>query len=366
MVTPIISITGVTDFEGSDAREFNFIVKLSEVSTQDVSVQYATQNGTAVDGVDFIADAGTLTIEAGETQRILSITINGDDIREVEKSFSVILSNPVSATIDSGEAIGIIKNDDDRIEKNADGYATPDQYTGYENLWSDEFSGSEINAGSWTHELGGHGWGNNELQTYTADQINSYIQDGNLVIQALSDSQGKAYTSARMITKDKVEFTHGRIDVRAKLPTGQGIWPAIWMLGANIDEVSWPACGEIDIMELVGHEPDEVHGTAHWGVRGSPSTFNGSSLVDENGFQDTYHVWTLMWEENSIKWYVDEQLLHSISSSQVTGTNYPFNSDFFILFNIAVGGNWPGSPDATTAFPQTMEIDYIRVFQPKG
>ena len=131
-------------------------------------------------------------------------------------------------------------------------------------VWSDEFDGTEIDMNNWTHELGATGWGNNESQEYTANEANSFVEDGNLFIVALQDGAG--YTSARMITKDKQEFAFGRIDIRAVLPYGQGLWPALWMLGANFGETSWPGCGEIDIMELLGHQPNYVHGTAHWGA----------------------------------------------------------------------------------------------------
>ena len=222
-------------------------------------------------------------------------------------------------------------------------------------------------AAVWDYDIGignadtGPGWGNNELQNYTDDPENAFIENSNLVIRAKKDD-GK-YTSARLTTKDKKEFKFGRIDVRAKLPQGQGIWPAIWMLGENIDDVSWPACGEIDIMELVGHTPKTVHGTAHWGLRGEPSTYKTGSTSRENNFSESFHVFSIVWEFNEITWYLDETKFHSFSSDQTQGKPYPFNNEFFFIMNVAVGGNWPGNPDDTTVFPQEMIVDYIRVFQ---
>jgi beta-glucanase (GH16 family) len=165
-----------------------------------------------------------------------------------------------------------------------------------------------------------------------------------------------------MITKAKKEFQYGRIDIRARLPYGQGIWPAIWMLGANIDDVGWPRCGEIDIMELVGHLPKVSHGTAHYDVDGWASKGSSYALTTGQTFSDEFHVFTIVWEMNRIKWYVDYNKFFELSAQDVGGT-YPFNNPFFFIMNIAVGGNWPGDPDETTVFPQTMEVDYIRVFQ---
>ena len=141
------------------------------------------------------------------------------------------------------------------------------------------------------------------------------------------------------------------------------MWPAIWMLGANIDEVGWPACGEIDIMELVGHKPTSVIGTAHWGAPNNPSTFNSGHFSNGKDFSEEFHVFTLVWEVNELRWYVDETHFHTINRDIVGNAEYRFNQEIFLIFNVAIGGNLPGSPDETTVFPQTMEIDYVRVFQ---
>ena len=173
------------------------------------------------------------------------------------------------------------------------------------------------------------------------------------------------YNSARIITKGKKEFKFGRIDIRAKLPEGQGIWPALWMLGSNIDDVGWPTCGEIDIMEMVGHEPNKTHGTAHWRASDGNSTFKGASTSSSKKLSEQYHVYSILWEENSLNWYFDEEKFHTITPNNLQNVEFPFNQNFFFIFNIAVGGIWPGNPDDTTVFPQEMEIDYIRVFQEK-
>lgn len=246
-----------------------------------------------------------------------------------------------------------------------DGYNTPSSYSGYNLVWADEFNGSDLDLNNWSFNIGrgNGGWGNNESQYYTDGANNLMVKDGRLVITAKKESIGDAeYSSARIVTQGKKEFQFGRIDIRAKLPKGQGIWPALWMLGSNITSVGWPACGEIDIMELIGHIPNTVYGTAHWGSS-FPSTYKtGQISLPAGEFDDQYHVFTIIWEQNQIKWYMDDKAFHTITPSN-TGSIYPFNNKFFFIFNVAVGGNWPGYPDGTTVFPQTMEVDFIRVFQ---
>ena len=244
-----------------------------------------------------------------------------------------------------------------------DGYQGADSYPGMSLVWSDEFEGTTINSSNWTYDLGNSGWGNNEWQNYTSSPNNCSVADGFLTITARQEGGG--YTSARMKSVDLQEFQFGRIDIRAKLPEGQGMWPALWMLGANFPEGGWPQCGEIDIMELVGHQPSTVHGTAHWGSNFSVHQYTGSSVTLPGGakFSDAFHLFSVVWEQNSIQWYMDDQLYFSINNTQMNGQPYPFNAPFFFIMNIAVGGNWPGYPDATTQFPQTMMVDYVRVFQ---
>lgn len=244
-----------------------------------------------------------------------------------------------------------------------EGYPAADSYDGMELVWSDEFDGTSLNLSNWTYDLGASGWGNNEWQNYTNSASNSSVADGYLTITARQEGGG--YTSARLKSQGLQTFQYGRLDIRAKLPEGQGIWPAIWMLGANIDGVGWPACGEIDIMELVGHQPSTTHGTAHWGSSWNVHQYNGSSITLPNGekFSDAFHLFSVIWEANSITWLMDDQPFYSINNTQMNGQPYPFNAPFFFIMNIAVGGNWPGYPDATTQFPQEMIVDCVRVFQ---
>jgi beta-glucanase (GH16 family) len=225
--------------------------------------------------------------------------------------------------------------------------------------WSDEFDGTSINLENWGYNIGGGGWGNNELQVYTSSSVNSNVQDGKLNITATQIQN--TYYSARLITQGKREFRYGRIDIRAKLPIGRGIWPALWMLGANFNTVGWPRCGEIDIMEYLGHEPWKVHGSIHYFDTGHKSRTRSYALTTNDNFNDKFHIFSIVWQENSIRWYVDYQLYHEIKDTDIKFE--AFRLPQFFIFNVAVGGNWPGNPDATTVFPQTMSVDYIRVFQ---
>ncbi|MGE4290200.1 MAG: family 16 glycosylhydrolase [Salinivirgaceae bacterium] len=242
------------------------------------------------------------------------------------------------------------------------GYFTPTTYEGYTLVWNDEFEGTSINTNDWVFEKGAGGWGNNELQYYRSE--NTSVGGGLLTIEAKKEAyQGSSYTSSRITTQGKKTFQYGRVDIRALLPKGQGIWPALWMLGANITSVGWPACGEIDIMEMIGGagRENQTHGTLHWDLDGHVQA-GGSNTLSEGTFADAYHVFTLIWDAYSMKWYVDDVLFHQID---ITPSHMSeFHAPHFFIFNVAVGGNWPGYPDASTLFPQKMRVDYIRVFQP--
>ncbi len=367
-VLPTLSVSSVTLFEGDANTTFNFRVTASVASEQTITFEYKTEEVTAAQDEDYRHVSGSMTIPAGERSAVLEIEILADSIKEADEEFKVVISNPTNATIANAEGVGTIRNDDTFIFVPQDGYITPESYTGYDLVWRDEFNGNSLNMADWRFEMGAGGWGNQELQYYTDRSENLQVSNGNLIIEAREEAfNGAPYTSARIITLGKQSFTHGRVDIRAILPEGQGIWPALWMLGENITTIGWPACGEIDIMELVGHEPETVHGTAHWGPQGQTFSINKGepySLTGGQKFSDEYHVFSIIWEPNSIKWYVDDNHYFTLTNADVNGA-YPFDADFFFIFNIAVGGVWPGNPDATTQFPQTMTVDYVRIFQKK-
>lgn len=251
----------------------------------------------------------------------------------------------------------------------------PESLDAYELVWSDEFDGGSIDAANWGYDLADGcqlgpdlcGWGNNELQYYTDRAENAYVEDGNLVIKAIRESplyQGNwRYTSARMVTRDKYAFRYGRVDVRARLPFGQGLWPAVWMLSQDNAYGNWPKSGEIDIMESIGSEPNKVLGTIHYGH--DYWRFTGEEYRLENGtFADEFHVFSVQWTEDCIQFLVDGKVYSGpYTRSSLLPTTWPFDQDFYLILNIAVGGNLPGNPGANTLFPQTMEVDYVRVYQ---
>ncbi|AEH51752.1 Glucan endo-1,3-beta-D-glucosidase [Pseudothermotoga thermarum DSM 5069] len=254
-----------------------------------------------------------------------------------------------------------------------------DKVEDWQLVWSQEFDDETIDTSLWNFEIGnGHakgipGWGNAELQYYT--DRNAFIEQGCLVIEArkerASDEYGTYdYTSARMTTEGKFEIKYGRIEIRAKLPKGKGIWPALWMLGSNIGQVGWPRCGEIDIMEMLGHDTRTVYGTVHGpGYSGGASIGVAYKLPESVAdFSEDFHVFAIEWDEDEIEWYVDDQLYHVLSKDEIEelGLEWVFDQPFFLIMNVAVGGYWPGYPDETTVFPQRMYIDYIRVFEDKN
>jgi len=219
------------------------------------------------------------------------------------------------------------------------------------------------NSSIWTYDIGGNGWGNNELQYYTDRSQNVAVQNGYLIITAEKENFEEAsYTSARILSKGLFEQAYGRFEARIKLPWGQGIWPAFWLLGGDIDTNNWPNCGEIDIMEYRGQNPTTVLGTVHGpGYSGGESISKSYSLTNDR-FDTGFHVFGIEWTPDYINYYVDDVLYNQITPEDVTG-EWVFNKPFFIIINLAVGGSFVGSPNAETVFPQTMLVDYVRVYQ---
>ena len=241
-------------------------------------------------------------------------------------------------------------------------------------VWSDEFDGRKgaaVDSRKWSFDIGGKGWGNHELETYTNRTANAHLDRGSLVITALKetfkgpDNITRNFTSARILTKNKFSQTYGRFEARIKIPYGQGIWPAFWLLGDNIDVARWPTCGEIDIMENIGKEPSIVHGTFHGpGYSGAGGIGAAYKLAGGKKFSDDFHVFSLEWEPNVLRFYVDGVLYKTRTPADLpSGANWVFDHPFFIILNLAVGGDWPGKPDKTTVFPQQMLVDYVRVYQ---
>jgi beta-glucanase (GH16 family) len=249
---------------------------------------------------------------------------------------------------------------------------TPPPSQSYQLMWSDEFNGpdgSAPDASKWAIQTGGNGWGNHELEYYTARPQNVQVSGGNLVITAVKedytgpDGVTQHYTSARMQTKGLFSQTYGRFEARIKIPKGQGMWPAFWMLGTDIDTNPWPACGEIDIMENIGKEPAILHGSLH-GPGYAPGNVTASYTLPTGALGDGFHLYAVEWEAQQVRFYIDSTLYATFTPSNLpSGSPWQFNKPFFILLNLAVGGDWPGNPDATTQFPQQMLVDYVRVYQ---
>jgi beta-glucanase (GH16 family) len=233
-------------------------------------------------------------------------------------------------------------------------------------LWADEFNGTTINTAHWSFEIGNSGWGNNEWEYYTDRAENAYIKDGILHIRAIKENfETASYTSARMITKGKFSFVYGTIEARIALPVGKGIWPAFWMLGDNIDEVSWPACGEIDIIEAINDE-SVVYGTHHWAHDGAHANY-GNSTRDYYGTSypmdiSEFHTYKMTWDKNAIAMYVDDFKYQEIAIAEA-GDMDTFHKKFFFILNVAVAGTWPGFEVDDTQFPNEMLVDYIRVYK---
>jgi beta-glucanase (GH16 family) len=246
---------------------------------------------------------------------------------------------------------------------------------GWTLTWSDEFNGpdgSAVDPTKWKHDVGGTGWGNNELEYYTDGTQNAVVQGGNLVVTATDQGASQytcsygacKYTSSRLLTEGLFSQQYGRFEARAQMPTGKGLWPAIWALGSNIATVNWPTCGEIDFMETIGSDITTNHGSLHmpnnYGPTGTYTLPNGAS------FADAFHTFAIEWQPGSVAFYVDDQIYETQMSNVPGGDTWEFDHPFFLLINVAVGGTWPGSPDSTTTFPQTLKVDWVRVYQKNG
>ncbi len=365
-----ISVDDITRAEGNSGTvPFTFTISLDQASSQNVTVITTAVEGLARINTDFVQSTQTTTFLPNELQKTVTINVVGDDVKEGDDDFKIILSGATNAVIYKGTGTGVIQNDDTRVDFTNAGYDAPASYPGYTLAWADEFNGASLSSTDWSFENGDGcpgicGWGNNELEYYTSRPENLFFQDGKMIIEARKENySGKSYTSSKILTRGKKVFKYARIDIRAKLPKGKGIWPAFWLLPQNNVFGGWPKSGEIDLMEMVGHEANKTHGTLHFGPGPGSTQLTRSHTLASGIFNDEFHVFSLEWKENSIKWFLDGVLFSTYTSADFGSANYPFNEDFFMIINLAVGGNWPGNPDATTYFPQWLIVDYIRVYQ---
>jgi beta-glucanase (GH16 family) len=368
-VVPTIGINNVTQVrDTSAASTYTFAVTLSQQTTDTVTVQYSTVDSSAFAGQDYTATNGTLTFLPGSSVGVIKVQVTASDLRAANTIFLVRLSNPVNGTLTAPEGDGIIENQGDNLGPDTTGYQTPTSYVGYKLLWSDEFTESAVNSNYWQYDLGNGGWGNDELECYT--DSNATVANGFLQIQAKQETVTyngvtSNYTSSRMNTAGKFSFQYGRVDIRAKLPVQPGMWPALWFLGNDFGTAGWPGCGETDLMELVGTDPHQVVGSIHWlQGNGQEGTLNNSyTLPGGADYSQKFHVFSLVWTTTQITMYVDDLPYMSESNTSISSGTWPFNQPQFLIFNVAVGGDWPGPPTAQTSFPQSMYVDYVRVFQ---
>lgn len=366
---PRISISDATLLEGNGgSTNFEFTVRLSNATPKAVTFNYTLLDGTAKAGEDYVAANNTaFSLQANEVEKKIVVSVVADDLKEPDETFTLSISNVSNATAPSSVATGTIINDDTKIQIANAGYDAPTSYAGYSLAWADEFNGNSIDQSAWSFQNGDGcpnlcGWGNNELEYYRPENL--FFQDGKMVIEAKKENfGGKSYTSSKILTEGKKTFKFGRIDIRAKLPRGKGIWPALWLLPQSSVFGGWPRSGEIDLMEYLGHETNKVYGTLHFGPGPGSAQVNKSHTLPSGTFADEFHVFSIEWKQDQIKWLVDGTVFGTANKTDFGSNNYPFNEQFFLIFNLAVGGNWPGAPDANTTFPQYFIIDYVRVYQ---
>jgi beta-glucanase (GH16 family) len=326
-------------------------------------------SGGSGTGIESSGDSGSGSSASGAT--------GGNSGSSGSASSGALPVNDTDGGASSGSSSGSVASGADATtDAPASGDDSGAAIPGYTLTWSDEFNGpdgSAVDPTKWKHDVGGTGWGNNELEYYTDGTQNAVVQGGNLVITATKDGASQyhcsygtcQYTSARLLTEGMFSQQYGRFEARAQMPTGKGLWPAIWALGDNISTVSWPACGEIDFMETIGTDISTNHGSLHmpasYGPSGTYTLPNGAS------FADAFHTFAFEWEPGTIRFYVDDNLYETQNKTSVPGGDtWEFEHPFFLLINVAVGGQWPGSPDSTTTFPQTLKVDWVRVYQKNG
>lgn len=235
--------------------------------------------------------------------------------------------------------------------------------SGWNLVWHDEFDGKTIDPSNWTYDLGGGGWGNGEAEYYTSRPENARVENGNLVIEAHQEKyEDSYYTSARLKTQGLQSFQYGRVEARLKVPSGAGLWPAFWMLGSNFDGSNWPDCGEIDIMEYIGKEPDLVMGTLH-GPGYSGALGKTKWNRQKYNIADDFHTYAIEWDTNQVSWFYDGEKYNTITRADLGDREWVFDQPFFIILNLAVGGQLPGPVGLKTAFPTQFLVDYVRVYQ---
>ena len=362
---PSVTMKPRNDFEGTGAnRILDVDFTLSHKTDLPVTVTFHTLDSTARAGSDFTGiDEATLVFEPGEQLKTVNVELLSDSLIEFNEYFKLSISHIENAAPDNQELTILIMNDDaGNLTPASDGYLSPESYPGMRLAFADEFNDTLLNFRTWNFETGEGKWGAGQLQEYTWNLENVSLKNGRLHITALDESGH--YTSGRINTVNKRSLQYGLVDIRAKLPSGKGIWPALFLLGAEYSPTNWPACGEIDVAELNGNLPSTVIGRAYYfssGAKNKEGFYNLPLYTDS--FSDQFHIFSVLWQPDEITWYVDYKPYVILNRSDI-GTGWPFNSAFFFYLDLAVGGSLVGDPDDTTGFPKTLEVDYIRAFQP--
>ncbi|MCL4106401.1 UNVERIFIED_CONTAM: hypothetical protein GTU68_030359 [Idotea baltica] len=344
-------------------------VALTWPYTSPVTVQYELldlENKSAEAGVDYIAESGEVVFSPGDTLAQIPVELLDDIISEQDEKFRIQLSDPIYGELLNTEAILTIVNDDNELIVDGSGYDAPENYQGYDRVWEDDFSGNAINASTWSHETGNNGWGNNELQNYTDRRSeNARVENGKLVIEAHQEKYAtRDYTSARLVSKGKGDWLYGRFVTRAKLASGVGVWSAIWMLSSDNIYKGWPHSGEIDILENVGFDPDSLIGTIHTLKYNHLKGTHKNGGVRLSDAQNVYHEYILEWEENQLRFYVDNLEIFRYDNEGTGAEAWPFDQPFHMILNLAYGGNWGGREGIKPEqLPARMEVDYVRVYQ---
>jgi beta-glucanase (GH16 family) len=375
--------TGAQSYELEDAGNGAFTI-VSTQANKCVDVQArGTANGTKIQLFDCNGtSAQTFTVQDAGNGFVNFINTNSNKCLDVQADnpadgtvVQLYDCNGTNAQIWNPTVIGTASSGSS--SGSAGGGGTDPTEPGWTLTWSDEFdgaNGSAVDPTKWSYDTGGGGWGNNELEYYTSGTSNAVVENGTLVITATPDGASNyscwygpcQYTSARLNTASTFSQEYGRFEARIQIPEGQGVWPAFWMLGENIGTAGWPACGEIDVMENIGSTPDTTYGTTHGP---GPGNYPGDGLSGSyNGgtpMGGGFHVYATEWSASSVQFFVDGTLYWTVTPSQLpAGATWVWNQPFFVLLNFAVGGNWPGSPNGSTLWPQQMVVDYVRVYQP--
>lgn len=340
--------------------DYDILKKLVEINPS-LSTQYLEGNKSpeqvkadGITGVDYHFNFFKTHPEWIKSAKKNNITLNVWTVNSVEDMDWLIANEFDFITTNEPELLF------ERIKKNPTA-------AGWKLKWSEEFNYKGLPDSSiWNYAEGGNGYGNNELQYYTkADTNNAIVKNGKLFITALKQTrENNKYTSARLFTKDKAEFMYGRIEVSAKLPAGKGTWPAIWMLGKNRSEINWPDCGEIDIMEHVGYDRDSIHGTIHSKAYNHiKGTQKGKAIFIKNPYTES-NIYAIEWTPEKIDFLVNNVVYNSFKNEHLSTAEWPFDQPFYLILNLAIGGNWGGKMGVDDAiFPATMEVDYVRIFE---